>query len=98
IKHEAEGAHRLRSIKARVEERMENLTADAKRREQRSIQLLIGLGLLTLVVGVLTSVYARRVLAPLTAVTERAKAVARGDLTPHAVVGTHEEIAELATP
>jgi signal transduction histidine kinase len=37
------------------------------------------------------------VLAPLTAVTDRAKAVARGDLTPRTVVATHDEIGELAT-
>ena len=78
-KREAEGASRLRAIKVRVEERMESLTAGARRREARAMQLLVGLGLVSLLVGVVTSLYARRVLAPLTAVTERAKAVARGD-------------------
>jgi two-component system, NtrC family, sensor kinase len=97
VKREAEGAHGLRSIKARVEDQMESLTREAKRREQRSIQLLVGLGLLTLLVGVVTSLYARRVLAPLTAVTERANAVALGDLTPRQVVATNDEIGELAT-
>src|SRR5262249_56659108 len=47
-------------------------------------------------VGVTWPPYARRVLAPLTAVTERANAVAKGDLTPHAVVATNDEIGELA--
>jgi two-component system, NtrC family, sensor kinase len=97
VKREAEAAQRFRAIRTRVEDTMESLTADARRRETRSIQLLIGLGLLTLLVGVFTSLYARRVLAPLTAVTDRAKAVARGDLTPHTVVATHDEIGELAT-
>jgi len=97
VKREAEGAHRLRTIRTRVEERMESLTADAKRREGQSMQLLVGLGLLTLLVGVVTSLYARRVLAPLTAVTERANAVARGDLTPRQVLATNDEIGELAT-
>lgn len=97
VKREAEGAHRLRTIRTRVEERMESLIGDAKRREQRSIQLLVGLGLLTLFVGVVTSLYARRVLAPLSAVTERANAVARGDLTPRHVIATNDEIGELAT-
>lgn len=97
VKREAEGAHGLRAMKSRIEERMESLTTDAKRREQRSIQLLIGLGLLTLLVGVVTSLYARGVLAPLTAVTERANAVARGDLTPRRVMATNDEIGELAT-
>ena len=97
VKREAEGAHGLRSIKARVEEQMESLTREAKQREQRSMQLLLSLGFLTLLVGVGTSLYARRVLAPLTAVTERANAVALGDLTPRQVVATNDEIGELAT-
>ena len=97
VKREAEGAGKLRAIKTRVEERMEKLSVDAKRREQRSIELLVGLTLLTLLVGAATAVYARRVLAPLTAVTERAEAVARGDLTPRDVVATRDEIGELAT-
>lgn len=97
IKREAEGAQRLRAMRQRVEEAMSSLTAEARRREQRSVQLLVGLGLLTLLVGVMISLYARRVLAPLGVVTSRAKAVARGDLTPHEVVATNDEIGELAT-
>lgn len=97
VKREAEGAQRLRAMRARVEEAMASLTTEARRREERSVQLLVGLGLLTLLVGVTTSLYARRVLAPLSAVTARAKAVARGDLTPHEVVATNDEIGELAT-
>lgn len=96
IKRESEGASRLRVIKARVEERVERLNADARAREVRSLQLLLGLAALTFAVGVGTSLHARRVLRPLTAVTERAKAVAEGDLTPRDVVVTHDEIGELA--
>jgi signal transduction histidine kinase len=97
VKRGAEGAQRLRAMRVRVEEAMESLTAAARRREERSVQLLVGLGLLTLLVGIMTSLYARRVLAPLTEVTARADAVARGDLTPHRVVDTNDEIGELAT-
>ena len=97
VKREAEGAQRLRAMRARVEEAMASLTAEARRREERSVELLVGLGLLTLLVGVMISVYARRVLAPLSVVTARAKAVARGDLTPHEIVATNDEIGELAT-
>jgi signal transduction histidine kinase len=43
------------------------------------------------------ALYARRVLEPLAAVTDRAKAVARGDLTPRPVVASRDEIGELAT-
>lgn len=97
VKREVEGAQRLRAIRTRVEETMANLTTDARRREAQSMQLLIGLGALAFLVGAVSSIYAHRVLAPLTVVTERALAVARGDLTPHAVVATDDEIGELAT-
>src|SRR3954471_5003964 len=55
VKRAAEGAQRLRAVRVRVEDKMEALTAEARQREAQSIQLLIGLGLLTLLVGVLTS-------------------------------------------
>ncbi|WP_441290609.1 ATP-binding protein [Sorangium sp. KYC3313] len=97
VKREVEGAQRLRAIRSRVEEQMESLTDEAELREQRSMHLLLGLGVLTLLVGVMMSLYARRVLAPLTAVTERANAVARGDLTPKQALATNDEIGELAT-
>ena len=97
VRREAEGAQRLRAMRARVEGAVDSLTASARKREEQSMQLLVGLGLLTMLVGVMTSLYARRVLAPLTAVTARAFAVARGDLAPRAVVDTNDEIGELAT-
>ena len=97
VKRGSESSQRLRAMRSRVEEAMANLTAEARRREARSVQLLVGLGLLTLLVGLLTSLYTRRVLAPLSAVTARATAVARGDLTPREVVATNDEIGELAT-
>jgi signal transduction histidine kinase len=43
------------------------------------------------------ALYARRVLAPLAAVTARATAVAGGDLAPRPVVASDDEIGELAT-
>jgi len=97
IKREAEAAQRLRGMRGRVEEAMESLTVAARGREDRSRDLLVGLALLTLLVGVMASLYARRVLLPLTVVTARANAVARGDLTTHRVVDTNDEIGELAT-
>jgi signal transduction histidine kinase len=97
VKREAEGAQKLRALRARVEDAMEHLIVAARHRETRSVQLLVGLALLTLFVGVMTSLYARRVLLPLSQVTARAGAVARGDLTPHRVVDTQDEIGELAT-
>ncbi len=94
---EADGAKQLRDLRVRVDGEMQALTSVAQRRESRSILLLIGLSILTLVMGLAISIYARRVLAPLTAVTERARAVASGDLTPRKVVATKDEIGELAS-
>ena len=96
-RRETEVAQKLHGMKVRVDAAIGSLTVAARHREERSIELLVGLSLLTLLVGVMTSLYARRVLAPLTAVTERANAVARGDFTPHRVVDTNDEIGELAT-
>lgn len=96
VKREAEGAQRLRALKAKVEERMEQLTALAKTRERRSMQYLVALVALTLGVGLGMFFYARRVLAPLTKVTERVRAVGQGDLTPREIVATKDEIGELA--
>lgn len=96
IEVETSGAKRLRTLRQRVEAQMTALTEDAQNREGRSILLLIGLSILTLVVGLVTSIYARRVLAPLSVVTERARAVAAGDLAPKEIVATEDEIGELA--
>jgi signal transduction histidine kinase len=96
VAREADGAQRLRALRQRVEAEMAALTEAAQQREERSILLLMALSALTLLVGLLTSVYARRVLRPLGAVTERARAVASGDLGPRAIVATGDEIGELA--
>jgi two-component system, NtrC family, sensor kinase len=97
IKREAEAGQRLRAIKVRIEDRMERLMVAAKARETRSFEFLIGLSALTLVVGLIVSLYARRVLAPLARVTDRAKAVAEGDLRPRPnEIDDRSEIGELS--
>jgi signal transduction histidine kinase len=68
----------------------------ARAREVLAIRLLVALSVLTVLVGVLMAFYARRVLRPLGAVTERARAVARGDLEPRQAVVSDDEIGELA--
>jgi len=97
VKREAEAAQRLRALKSKIEDRMAQLTAAAKARERQSMRYLVGLGALTLLVGLAMFLYARRVLAPLTTVTQRVRAVGQGDLTPREVVATNDEIGELAT-
>jgi len=96
VAREADAAKRLRALRQRVDETMAALTEAAQHRQRRSILALIGLSLITLVVGLLTSIYARRVLAPLSLVTERARAVAAGDLAARDLVTTDDEIGELA--
>lgn len=96
VKREADTTSRLRAIKSRIETASEVLTQRARDRERRAIQLLLGMGGFTLLVGAALSIYARRVLKPLSAVTSRAEAVAAGDLTPRPAVDDSSEIGELA--
>jgi len=96
VSYEVEGARRIRELRDRVDHEMDDLVTAARIRERRSIEILVALSMLTLLVGVGVSLYARRVLRPLAAVTDRAKAVARGDLTPHKVIASNDEIGELA--
>jgi two-component system NtrC family sensor kinase len=96
VSYEVEGARRIRELRDRVDRDMDELVASARVRERRSIAVLAGLSLATLAVGIGVSLYARRVLRPLGAVTDRAKAVARGDLTPRTIIPSADEIGELA--
>ncbi|MEO8875283.1 MAG: ATP-binding protein [Polyangiaceae bacterium] len=86
----------LHVLADRVAASMDKISEDAKEREFRAIWALALLSTLTLAVGVVVSIQARRLLAPLARVTERARAVARGDLTARVVEATDDEIGELA--
>jgi len=86
----------LHVLADRVTASMDKISEDAKQREFRAIIALALLSALTLGVGVAVSIQARRLLAPLARVTERARAVADGDLTARAVEPTDDEIGELA--
>jgi two-component system NtrC family sensor kinase len=94
---EATANKRLRALAARVDTSMRSLSAAARARERRAIVELALLALLTLGVGAAVAIHTRRLLGPLERVTQRAKAVARGDLTPQATERTDDEIGELAT-
>jgi two-component system, NtrC family, sensor kinase len=97
VDHETKGARKLRALANRIIRAMDELSKEASLREQRAIQLLLFLTLGTLIVGLATAIYTQRVLAPLALVTDRAKAVAQGDLTARPVVASPDEIGELAT-
>jgi signal transduction histidine kinase len=93
VEHDAD--RRLRQLAARVSGSIDALSAAARDRELRSIWALAVLAALTLAVGLLVSLHVRRLLAPLARVTERARAVARGDLTARTVEPSDDEIGQL---
>jgi two-component system, NtrC family, sensor kinase len=94
IEHDAD--KRLRILASRVGSSIDELSSAARDREIRSIWALAVLAALTLAVGLGVSFHVRRLLAPLARVTERAQAVARGDLTVRPVEPGDDEIAQLA--
>jgi signal transduction histidine kinase len=87
---------RLSQLEQRVQRLVDALIGEARTRERRAMALLVVLSVFTVVVGTLMALYARRVLAPLRAVTQRATAVAAGDLTARPVIASNDEIGELA--
>ncbi|MDF3067314.1 MAG: sensor histidine kinase [Polyangiaceae bacterium] len=89
-------SQRLAKIEQHVERSVDGLVAQARSRERIASWLLVLLTLATLLTGAAMAVYARRMLLPLGLVTERAKAVARGDLKPRTAVVSNDEIGELA--
>jgi two-component system NtrC family sensor kinase len=91
-----EASRRLTQLEKRVEHSVDRLVTQARARERLATWLLVSLTLLTLLVGAGMAVYARRMLLPLGLVTERAKAVALGDLKPRPAVVSNDEIGELA--
>lgn len=93
VEHDAD--RRLRTLGLRVSGSIDALSAEARERELRSIIALAVLAALTLAVGLVVSLHVRRLLAPLARVTERARAVASGDLTAREVPPADDEIGQL---
>jgi signal transduction histidine kinase len=87
---------RLKELSDRTAGAMTALSEAAAAREQRAILQLALLGALTLLVGVGVAINTRRLLRPLARVTQRAQAVARGDLTPEPAPKGDDEITKLA--
>jgi len=96
LAYEVEGARRLRELSRRVERAMDELTVDAVARERRAMAVLLGMSAFSLAFGLALAWYARRALRPLGKVTERAQAVAGGDLTPREAMAADDEIGELS--
>jgi two-component system NtrC family sensor kinase len=93
VEHDAD--RRLRLLAGRVSGSIDALSSAARDRELRSIWALAVLAALTLAVGLVVSLHVRRLLAPLARLTERARAVAGGDLTARAVEPSDDEIGQL---
>ncbi|MCC6217067.1 MAG: HAMP domain-containing histidine kinase [Polyangiaceae bacterium] len=87
---------RLAALELRIQGSMDDLVAEARARERLALRLLLGLALAGVGVGVGIALWARHVLAPLRALTARAQAVARGDLTARPELGTGDELGELS--
>ena len=88
---------RLARIDQRVLASVDAIGESETLRERFAIGLLIALCILTVIVGVLMALLTRQMLAPLVNVTERARAVAKGDFTPQIAVDSRDEIGELAS-
>ncbi len=93
---EHDGEKRLHALADAVARTMDSISQAALARQSRAVYALLTLAFLTLGVGVGVSIHIRHLLAPLARVTQRARAVARGDLTPQPVTPTDDEIGELA--
>ncbi len=89
LEHDAD--RRLRLLAGRVSASIDALSIEARDRELRSIWALVVLAALTLAVGAVVSLHVRRLLAPLARVTDRARAVAAGDLTAREVAASDDE-------
>jgi len=93
---EHDGVKRIEALAKHVTKEIDALSAAAHARERRAFLQLALLALLTLAVGAAVAIHARRLLRPLERVTERARSVARGDLTPQPIEPSDDEIGQLA--
>lgn len=80
-----------------IGERIAVTSRQAREDEKRAIGLLAGLGLLAFAVGLTVTVWSQRVLSPLTKLSERVAAVARGDLSARMEPHADDEIGRVAT-
>lgn len=86
----------FRNLEERVNIELDSLIAQAAEREDFTLQVLLLWAVFSVAVGGGVALYTSKLLRPLQAVTERAKAVAAGDLTPRQVSVANDEIGELA--
>jgi signal transduction histidine kinase len=80
-----------------ISERIASTSKRARDAEQRAFGLLLGLGIVSLVVGVAITLWAQRALIPLTRLSARVAAVASGDLAARPLTPSDDEIGRVAS-
>ncbi len=95
-RHEADINRSLRGALDRVQTRIASMSRSAAEAETRSVFQIALLTLLAVVAGLVISLWARRLILPLTRLRERVVAVARGDLSRRIEGGSDDEIGQLA--
>ncbi len=93
---ESDVDHQLRLTADALNRFIDALGKDAAIRERRSLFALFALATLSLVVALFVSFRMRKMLRPLSRITERARAVARGDLVPLEPIASGDELGELS--
>jgi two-component system, NtrC family, sensor kinase len=92
---ETEGKRKLRISSDKIAAVIGSMSDDARMREQRALYLVIGTTCLSLLLGALLTLRARKMLVPLGALRKRARDVAQGDLTQKKVYPADDELGEL---
>lgn len=82
----------VKLLQAQLESRIADRVHAAERAESRTVALIVIYALIALLVGVVSALFARRLLAPIERLTEGVKAVAAGDLSRQVEIHSQDEI------
>jgi len=96
LRREGENEERLKELIRGFQGRVEVISQRADRERRLTQRLTLAATLVAVILGVLTTLRARRALDPLARLRDRAKAVARGELDTVPVPTAEDEIGELA--
>jgi two-component system, NtrC family, sensor kinase len=86
----------LTDLEKRISSRVDRLVKEARDRQEVALLLLVVFASLSLLVGLMMALYARRALGPVLAMTRRAEAVAEGDLSQYPVIASNDEVGRLS--
>ncbi len=96
LAHELESERRLSTLIKALRRRVKALSDRADREQAQTLRLTLAAMLVAVILGMLTTLRARRILDPLARLRDRARAVARGELDTVPVPTAEDEIGELA--